>query len=99
MSNVWDVTGKARYRSGFAGSPTLVSVLAECPDGKVRRIYVTGEPDTWFSLPVRVTYKGKTVRGSIMVIEHDRQEPYIRFSPYRYLRNGHMFDHGVETGA
>ena len=38
---------------------------AICPDGVIRAFRITGQPDTFFSIPARITYKGKTVTGFI----------------------------------
>lgn len=36
-----------------------------CPDGKRRYAVVTGEPDTFFSVPARVTVAGRSVSGFV----------------------------------
>lgn len=38
-----------------------------CSDGTVRRATWTGEADTFFSRPARVTVNGRTVRGTAYV--------------------------------
>ena len=38
---------------------------AICPDGVIRYFRITGQPDTFFSIPAQVKYKGKTVTGFI----------------------------------
>ena len=38
---------------------------AYCEDGQRRKVMVTGQPSTMFSIPGRITYKGKTVSGEI----------------------------------
>jgi len=51
---------------GFAdwiGGPTLSKVTAACPDGRRRWAYVTGEPQTWFSLPAYVNNGKAKVTG------------------------------------
>ncbi len=37
-----------------------------CPDGKRRTVKITGQPDTFFSVPACLTYRGKTVTGFVM---------------------------------
>lgn len=36
-----------------------------CADGVRRTVQLTREPDTFFSIPARLTYKGKTVTGFV----------------------------------
>ncbi len=38
---------------------------AICPDGIIRCFRITGQADTFFSIPAQVRYKGKTVTGFI----------------------------------
>lgn len=38
----------------WIGGPTLSRVSAVCPDGDTRWAHVTGEPDTFFSIPAYV---------------------------------------------
>ena len=47
----------------WIGGPTVAKVEAGCPDGRTRWAYVTGEPDTWFSLPAYVNHGRRKVRG------------------------------------
>lgn len=42
----------------------LVRAAAVCEDGRVRTVRV-GNPDTYFSAPARVSFRGKTVTGFI----------------------------------
>jgi len=45
------------------GGPTI-SKLEECPTPFGRRtVYVTGEADTFFTIPASCRFKGKTVSG------------------------------------
>jgi hypothetical protein len=46
------------YRPG-----ARVAVL--CADGRVRRATITADPDTYFSVPARVSVRGRTVTGHI----------------------------------
>jgi hypothetical protein len=43
----------------WIGGPTISRVQAVCPDGLTRWAHVTGEPDTWFSLPAYVNNGGQ----------------------------------------
>jgi hypothetical protein len=38
----------------WIGGPTISKVQAACPDGLTRWAHITGEPDTWFSIPAYV---------------------------------------------
>lgn len=53
----------------WMGGPTL-ALIRNCPVVNStcitpRTVYVTGEADTWFSVPAACTYKRKVVRGYI----------------------------------
>jgi hypothetical protein len=53
-------------RSDWMGGQPI-SGLRNCPCGDYgrRTVYVTGEPDTQFSIPAAISVKGKRVRGWI----------------------------------
>ena len=38
----------------WIGGPTISKVHANCPDGQRRWAHITGEPDTFFSIPAYV---------------------------------------------
>lgn len=44
---------------------------ALCSDGRRRRATITGQPDTYFSIPAKVKYQGKTVSGFITTRDSD----------------------------
>src|SRR6478609_5811776 len=53
----------------WIGGPTL-SLIRNCPvtnrEGiSARTVYITGEPDTWFSTPAACSYRGETIRGFV----------------------------------
>ena len=57
--------GSTRYYADWMGGPSLAKI-ANCRIATVdtrRMVYVTGEPDTWFSIPAACKVKGATVRG------------------------------------
>lgn len=62
-----------------------------CPDGRRRTVYTAQEADTFFSLPARVKFKGKTVAGFVSQEECGGE---LRFHPYTYRKNGHLFEEG-----
>lgn len=43
----------------------MARLHAWCPDGTVRAVTWTGEADTFFSRPARMTVRGRTVRGTV----------------------------------
>lgn len=61
----------------------------ECEDGKRRYVRITGEPDTFFSVPARVTVrdKGKNVTVTGYVTFND-DEPEFRANAFG--KNGHL---------
>ena len=58
--------GSKAWYAKWLGGPTLAKVT-DCRlnmAGTPRRaVYVTGEPDTWFSIPASTRYMGKRVKG------------------------------------
>ncbi len=40
---------------------------AICPDGRVRALRNIGQPDTYWTIPCSVSYKGTTVRGYVAI--------------------------------
>jgi hypothetical protein len=76
-----------------------VGAAALCPDGVVRKVKRIAEtPDTFFSIPASVTYKGKTVAGHVYLRNvADPTNPLafedaVIFSPYLYRKNGNIFN-------
>lgn len=60
-TNIYDQT---IGRTVWMGGRTLARVKgAICDDGQRRTAYVTGEPDTWFSVPARVNVGKRSVTG------------------------------------
>lgn len=66
-----------------------------CPDGKRRSVKITGQADTYFSMPASVIYKGRTVTGFIMGIDGSSAHD-LQFIPNKAGKNGALFD---EEGA
>jgi len=61
---------------------------ALCEDGKQRTARITAQsPDTFFSIPASVQYKGKTVSG---FLTWDKDKEVDKFIAYSYRRNGHL---------
>jgi hypothetical protein len=64
----------------------------KCPDGKFRKTSkVTVGCST---LVATVKYKGKTITGEITTYDYPScsEDWKYRFIPYRWLKNGHVFD-------
>ena len=57
--------GSIHYYADWMGGPSLAKIANCRMDGSDlrRMVYVTGEPDTWFSQPAACKVKGETVRG------------------------------------
>lgn len=58
---------------------------ALCADGRRRYARITGEPDTYFSVPAAVKVGGKSVSGFIAQVEG---EDDLEFCAYTYGKNG-----------
>lgn len=56
-----------------------------CEDGKARRVYRIGVPDTVYSAPGRVSVDGCTVSG---FVTHSKDG--YKFLAYSYGKNGHL---------
>lgn len=71
--------GSVAWYANWVGGPTL-SLIRSCPvdeEGVApRTVYVTGEPDTFFSMPAACKVRGKTVKGWI-----GREESGWKFHP------------------
>ena len=83
-------TGKTYMETAGPWNVT-VNAAVECPDGiirKVKRIAIEG--DSYFSIPAAIHYKGKTVAGFITGGNCDN--PEYRFIPYKYRKNGWIFE-------
>lgn len=63
-----------------------------CSDGRYRTARTAGQADTFFSLPARVSVRGKTVSGFL----HHNSAGVLRFTAYSYRRNGHLLPEPTE---
>jgi hypothetical protein len=71
-----------------------------CPDGVRRTARITGEPDTFFSIPASVKVRGVRVSGFVAGRETEEGERDYEFLPYTYRKNAWVFPEGVlVTGA
>lgn len=64
-----EANGAVPYYSQWLGGPSL-ALIRNCPikgipEAGHRTVYITGEPDSFFSQPARIQYQGRTVRGWI----------------------------------
>lgn len=72
---------------------------AICPDGKARIVRLAETADTYFSVPARVSYKGRTVYG--FVTFHDDQgltttgKEFVLFVPSAQGKNASAFRDGI----
>lgn len=61
--------GQTLHYAIWMGGPTLSAIGGcRCAD-KPRMVEISGQPDTFFSIPAKVKVKGKTVSGFVMVME------------------------------
>lgn len=74
---------RAIYVRTFWGEALAKVVGAICEDGRQRTAYVTGEADTFFSIPARVSAGGTTVAGFLV---RDSDGTW-RFIAYKYRKN------------
>lgn len=59
-----------------------------CSDGIVRSALILREADTFFTIPARVTVKGRSVTGhAYYVASHEDRPELPRFSATSWLRN------------
>lgn len=61
--------GAIPWHADWIGGPSL-ALVKQCPvnwqtDGATVTAYVTGEADTWFSIPAVCRYLGRRVKGYI----------------------------------
>lgn len=62
--------GSVAWYAKWIGGASL-ALIRNCPirnlgnDIAPRTVYVTGEPDTWFSQPAKCKIKGKTITGYV----------------------------------
>jgi hypothetical protein len=59
---------------------------ALCADGRIRSATATAEPDTYFSVPARVSVRHKTVSGFLMVEGNE----WMTFTAYLYGKNADL---------
>lgn len=59
--------------------------LVRCPDGKLRTVRC-GIPDTFFSIPASLSFKGTRVAGYVASTETG-----VEFRPYLYRKNAALF--------
>lgn len=53
-----------------------------CPDGKRRTVKLHHTPDSFWTIPARVSYKGTTVSGAVMHQGNDTDEVQdLKFMP------------------
>ena len=64
-----------------------------CPDGKRRTVKLHHSPDSAWTIPARLSYKGTTVTGFIMHRGMDTDEkPDYHFIPNGWMKNANIFE-------
>jgi len=80
-SDAPDANGAVAHYARWMGGPTLAKIV-NCPVARgvmpPRTVFITAEPDTYFSQPAACTYRGRTVRGFVTHIDGQ-----WRFNPDR----------------
>lgn len=65
--------GSIPFFTEWLGGPTL-SLIKNCPinapDISTRTVYITGEANTYFSIPAAITFKRKTIKGFVTCDEN-----------------------------
>lgn len=92
------VTGQLRRSRSPWGAQTGSVYAVLCSDGKVRHATVTAEADSFWTLPARVSVRGKTVTGYLYVdewpngygAEHVGDSRVYKFTPNGWMRNARM---------
>ncbi len=63
---------------------------ALCSDGARRTAWISGEADTFFSIPAKVKVGNKTVSGFVTSCEGPECQQDYEFIAYTYGKNGHI---------
>ena len=79
----------------YWGMNHLYRVSAVCIDGNVRRATITGEADTFFSAPARVSVRGYTVTGWITCDRNANNDEVYSFIANASGRNGWRIGTGI----
>jgi hypothetical protein len=62
------------------GGPSLAKInKCLCADGNRRTVYITSEPDTYFSIPAATRVHGKYV-GGYLSVTHDNKSGCLEFT-------------------
>ncbi len=73
--------GATPWYTRWMGGPTLALIRNAPTRWGARTVYLTGEPDTFFSIPAATTVKGRTVRGFVTT-DIVSQGELLVFVPY-----------------
>lgn len=80
--------GSESVMSSGPWSQTVAIKHCVCSDGRPRYARITGQPDTFFSIPAAVKVKGKTVTGFVSInTSCGKDEGYI-FHANQFGKNG-----------
>lgn len=84
----------------LAGQYVGKRMRAVCSDGIARSCVMTHFPDTFFSIPARVTVRGKTISGYLTSatvdgsdVETSDDPAILTFRAYRYGKNADVLPH------
>ncbi len=83
-----NAAGQTIHSAKWMGGLTTSKVEgAKCPDGVSRTAFVTGEADTYFSLPAYVHHKSKRVKGFLTVDDGVWHFHSPKLAPHEVLPN------------
>lgn len=77
--------GATPWFTQWMGGPTLALIRNAPTEWGPRVVYLTGEADTFFSIPAAVTVKGHVVRGFVTTEDRDGVAEYV-FRPHTEAR-------------
>lgn len=96
LGDTWIYAEELAYPAGSIRQSRRFG-LVRCPDGKLR-LCKLGIPDTFYTIPARMSIRGKTVAGFVSVDE-SAESPEYRFLTYTYRKHGKIFDAKCNTFA
>jgi len=86
--HTWIDAEELAYNVPLQRSPRRAFVY--CPDGRLRTARL-GIPDTYFSIPARLSAHGRTITGYVTTTDDGAD---FEFRPYMYRRNHTVFSTG-----
>jgi hypothetical protein len=83
-----NAAGQVTHYAVWMGGPTVSKIEgARCPDGKNRTAFVSGEADTFFSLPAYVHHKSRRIKGFLTITDGVWAFHSTELAPHEVLPN------------